>query len=150
MTPAAQKISQLILAGVSSSGITAQAERLGMTAETVVDAIAEAKRAITLAADYNRDEQIGIAFARINNIYSISADSDLKTALAAQKELNKLLSLYSGSASPDAGNAAGGNEAAQELERVAQHLHPLKLAKPDYPISGHARLAAAKIRDAEK
>jgi len=150
MTPAAQKISQLILAGVSSADIAAQADRLGMTAETVVDAIAEAKRAITLAADYDRDEQIGIAFARINNIYSISADADPKTALAAQKELNKLLSLYSGSASPDAGNAAGGNEAAQELERVAQHLHPLKLAKPDYPISGHARLAAAKIRDAEK
>jgi len=50
--------------------------------------VGEARKRITVAADYARDEQIGVAFMRLNDLYSKSVVAqDYRTALAAQKEL---------------------------------------------------------------
>lgn len=140
------KIVLMLTQGVAPSAIEAAHDRLGMTQAQAAKAIDEARRRIKIAAEYDRDEQIAIAFSRLNTLYSASCEIDPKTALAAQKELNKLLALYSGPTAEAAQAGTGGTAAADELARVAAHLLPLNLAPAEYPISEHARLAAAKAR----
>lgn len=141
------KIILMLIQGVPAADIEAAHDRLGMTVDQARAAILEARKKITIAADFNRDEQIAIAFTRLNDLYGKSSEIDPKVALAAQKELNKLLSLYSGPKA-EAGQPGGtSSESAAELERVASHLLPLNLAPDTYPIAEHARLAAGRIRD---
>ena len=97
--PVAQAIDKVVLLMVS--GLSEQAvagacqQKLGMTPAKAKAAIRRARKLITLAADYNRDEQIGKAVVRLEDLYSRSLRvQDTKTALAAQRELNKLLDLY--------------------------------------------------------
>ena len=55
----------------------------------------QARKRITVAADYTRDEQLGKAVIRLDDLYAKSiAAQDTRTALQAQRELNRLLSLY--------------------------------------------------------
>ena len=57
--------------------------------------VAEARQRITVAADYARDEQLGKAVMRLDDLYAKSiAAQDTRTALQAQRELNRLLGLY--------------------------------------------------------
>lgn len=110
--------------------------------------IAEARARLTLAATYNRDEELGLAIQRCDDVYRRAHKAgDLKTALAAQKEKAKLQHLYNARPDAPAGGAPGETDADRELAAVAGHLFPLGLAAPDYPVSGHARIAAERIRE---
>jgi hypothetical protein len=115
-------------------------------------AIIDARRRITIAADYNRTEEIGTAYIRLHDLYKRSLNvQDVKTALAAQKELNKLLDLYTALRAGELEEATEGEMgergiAAAELAAVREHLLPLELAPEDYPIAEHARIAADLIR----
>lgn len=140
----------LLINGVSLENARAFCLQRGITPGEVEAVLKQARARITVAADYAREEQVGRAVMRIENLYARSlAEHDNKTALQAQKELNRLLSLYSG-----AGKAAGALSEADDpsrlrgqLELIAQHLLPLGLADEDYPIEEHARIAAELIRN---
>jgi len=80
--------------------------------------VGEARKRITVAADYARDEQIGVAFMRLNDLYSKSVVAqDYRTALAAQKELSRTLSLY---AIP--GKAASGDQGGADAQTLRNQL----------------------------
>jgi len=62
--------------------------------------IAEARKRLTLASEYNRNEMLGTALTRLNDIYArcIRGDGNgnvnLAKALDVQKEINRLAGLY--------------------------------------------------------
>jgi hypothetical protein len=108
--------------------------------------VADARKRLTRAAAYNRDEQLGTAVTRLNALYQQATEAkDSKTALQAQREINRLLDLY---ASPEreAGDGAGDTALRRQLDLIAGYLLPLKLAGEHYPVEEHARIAADVIR----
>jgi hypothetical protein len=116
--------------------------------------VAEARKRLTLAAEYNRDELLGTALTRLNDLYGrcIRAGGDgngpnLAKALDVQKELNRLTGLYrpTGLLAPE----HGASEAEEELEAIGEYLLPLALAGEGYPLREHARLAAQRITELE-
>jgi hypothetical protein len=117
-----------------------------LDAEAARRLVAEARQRITVAADYARDEQLGKAVMRLDDLYAKSiAAHDTRTALQAQRELNRLLGLY---AAADSASAAteGDDDADRRLELVASYLLPLNLTDERYPVEEHARIAAEIIR----
>lgn len=139
-----EQIVLLMIGGLSDALLhTAAVEKLKMTPEKAAAAINEARRVITIAADYNRHEQLGKAVKRIDALYSTSVKmQDAKTALACQRELNKLLSLYEPTAvipptKPTEENA--------EAKAIRLHLVPLGLASESAPLAEHCRIAALKL-----
>jgi len=146
---AIDKVVLLMAAGMSHGDIEqAAVEKLAISATSLPSIIAAARRKITLAADYNRDEQIGTAVTRLNDIYSRSLRSlDNRTALAAQKELSKLLDIYKPRNSEPVNKV--NVDAIKILDLVKSHLIPLGLTTDVTPIDEHARIAAETIRDME-
>ena len=125
-----------------------QAERLAIKRLDVDPQVAgllvtEARRRLTIAADYSRDEVLATGIERLNAIYQAGLDQDdLRTSLAAQKELHKLFALYHplmpGAASPP-------GEQIEELEAVRAHLEALDLGNEVTATEELARRAAAEI-----
>jgi hypothetical protein len=147
------KVTLLLVSGLSRETILAAAQaKLGLSAADAEKAISEARRRITLAADYNRVEQIGTGVTRLNDLYARCTQAqDLKTALACQRELHKLLDLYATADQPNAptaGNADAGDaeQLRKELAAIREHLEPLGLAPADYPLRELARMAAEIVR----
>jgi hypothetical protein len=109
--------------------------------------VAEARQRITVAADYARDEQLGKAVMRLDDLYAKSiAAKDTRTALQAQRELNRLMGLYAAADAAAAAGDSGDDDAARRLELVASYLLPLNLTDERYPVEEHARIAAEIIR----
>lgn len=149
---AIEKIVLLMVSGMSQADMeNACVMKLGIEPQNVSAAMAEARRRLTLAADYNRDEQLGTAITRMNDLYGRAIRTgDIKTALTAQREINKLMDLYrEASGGPDASGAE--DQAAESLQNelvaIRDHLLPLGLAAASYPLREHARIAADLIRD---
>jgi hypothetical protein len=70
-------------------------EKLGLTGDQADGAIETARGAIRDALDVDRQERTGEAIVRLNDLYERSLRvQDCKTALAAQKELNRLCGLH--------------------------------------------------------
>jgi hypothetical protein len=137
----------LLVNGASAAYVESYAAQRCVDATEARGTLADARKRITVAADFTRDEQIGRAVMRLEDLYSKSMLAhDARTALQAQRELNRLLDLYASSTRADAG-PDDSDELRQRLALVAAHLIPLKLADDTYPIEEHARLAAAAIRD---
>lgn len=146
------KIVLLMVSGMSKADLeNACVMKLGIDPHEVADAIAAARRRLTLAAEYNRDEQLGTAITRMNDIYGRAIRAaDIKTALTAQREINKLMDLYREAVgSSDASDAEDNaiDEVRNELASIRDHLLPLGLAAESYPLREHARIAADLIRD---
>lgn len=121
-------------------------EKAGIAAKEAKAIIAKARRRITLAADYKKDEQVGIAITRLNELFTNSLTAkDMRTALQAQRELNKIMSLYDNYEEEEKHMDDG--ESHRQLELIATYLLPLKLLSGKYPIEEHARVAAEKIRN---
>ena len=82
---------------------------------------------------------------RLDDLYAKSiAGQDIRTALQAQRELNRPLDLYAGSMKSAGEDDAGALR--RQVDLIAAHLLPLKLADQSYPVEEHARLAAEVIR----
>jgi hypothetical protein len=133
---------------------TACVAKLEVDPTQVKTVIAEARKRLTLAAEYNRDELLGTALTRLNDLYSrcIRAGGDgvgpnLAKALDVQREINRLTGLYRPPSL--AGMDPGGGEAVEELEAVGEYLLPLALTSESYPMREHARLAAQRISELE-
>lgn len=124
---------------------------LGMGEAEVEAVIAEARRRITVCADYDRAEQIGMAMRRCERIIEVAltettlTPANTNAALAAQREINKLLGLYDDPSPEKSKHGAGATDPAAELEAIRGHLMPLELVDPAYPLSEHARVAAINV-----
>src|SRR5450759_3600171 len=140
-----------MVSGMSDADLaTACVAKLDVDPAQVKAIIAETRKRLTLAAEYNRDELLGTALTRLNDLYSrcIRAGKDdagpnLAKALDVQREINRLTGLYRQNSL--AGLDSGSSEASEELEAVGEHLLGLNLASSAYPLREHARLAAQKI-----
>ena len=117
----------------------------GLDADAARRLVAEARKRLTVAADYARDEQLGKAVMRLDDLYAKSiAARDTRTALQAQRELNRLMGLYS---MADVGETVTeSDEAERRLDLIASYLLPLELTDARYPVEEHARVAAEKLR----
>lgn len=127
---------------------TACVAKLDVDPAQVKAVIAEARKRLTLAAEYNRDELLGTALTRLNDLYSrcIRTQNEAK-ALDVQREINRLTGLYR---QPSlAALDSDGGESAEELEAIGQYLLPLVLTSEAYPLREHARLAAQRIAELE-
>jgi hypothetical protein len=119
----------------------------GMDLDAARRTVADARQRITIAADFARDEQLGKAVMRLDDLYAKSITAqDTRTALQAQRELNRLLGLYSPKDTADGEAPTDAQEALQRLELIASYLLPLKLTDERYPVEEHARLASEIIR----
>jgi hypothetical protein len=137
-----------LLSGTSPEKVIEHCQaNLGLTAKEALKVVNEARKKITLAADFVRDEQLGVAITRLNDIYARAIrEMDNKTALQAQRELNKLMGLYSA----DAGGTGsdGMSEVYREkMELIKQYILPLELVDEKYPIEEHVRVAAEIVRE---
>lgn len=124
--------------------VEALAKSMGMGGVEVGRVIEDARRMLTLAATVNRDEKFAEAVSRLNDLYTLShAAEDYRTAMAAQKELNRLYALYRPPAEKPAESLGG--EDRETIEAMRAHLEPLGLA----PAGAHpielARLASERI-----
>jgi len=142
------KVIKMLISGISEEATRHTCvENLGLNHAQAAEAVVEARQRITIAADYNRDQELGTAIARLRDLYTRSISvQDVKTALAAQKELNRLLKLYDvphESPTEDTDLA----ELRSDYEAAREHLTPLELADHDAPLAEHARLAVATILD---
>jgi len=142
-----EKIVMLLIGGVSiEKALNYCLTHFGMSVKEGEEAVAEARKKLTLAADFVRDEQLGTAIARLNNLYTKAmAADDIKTALQAQRELNKLMNLYK--AVDDSLDEGDSRELLERIKIIERYILPLRLIDVEYPIEEHVRVAAEIIRE---
>jgi hypothetical protein len=138
-----------MVSGLSGADLeTACVAKLEVDPTQVKAVIAEARKRLTLAAEYNRDELLGTALTRLNDLYSrcIRAGGDtgpnLAKALDVQREINRLTGLYR---PPGVAAVDASGDAAEELAAVGEYLLPLGLTSEAYPLREHARLAVQRL-----
>jgi len=150
MTPQVLKdrIVLLLISGMSAEASESFCVQQGQAPDAARQIVADARKRITVAADYTRDEQLGKAVMRLEDLYAKSmAGQDIRTALQAQRELNRLLSLYAEARRADAAEDDRDEpETRRQLGLIAAYLVPLKLTDRSYPVEEHARLAAELLR----
>ena len=150
-----ERILLWMVSGLAGADLeTACVAKLDVDPSQVKAVIAEARKSLTLAAEYNRDELLGTALTRLNDLYSrcIRAGVDgngpnLAKALDVQREINRLTGLYRPANPGSLDNIA--SESAEELAAVGEYLLPLRLTSEAHPLREHARLAAQKIAELE-
>ncbi|MFW6125106.1 MAG: hypothetical protein ACOC46_03065 [Pirellulales bacterium] len=142
---AIDKVAVMLISGVNRPDAREAAQqKLGLTEQQADRALQAAQKKITLAADFNRVEEIGQAYMRLNHIYARALRAqDCKTALSAQRELHNLMSLYDGQR--PAGAEAGDGPEASDARAARAHLAALDLGPADASLAELARLAVAKI-----
>ena len=137
----------LLINGMSVNAAETFCVQQGADPDEAKRIVAEARKRITVAADYARDEQFGRAIMRLEDLYAKSiAAQDTRTALQAQRELNRLLSLYGPRG--DTGTPGSEEDAVKrkQLALIEGYLLPLALTDATYPIEEHVRIAADLIR----
>ena len=145
--PAVEKVLLLMVSGLPAAELLAACKTLGVPDDQAEEVVRAARRRLTLAARFHRDRELGTALTRLNDCYTRALKAqDIRTALGAQKELNRLAGLYQPRAATTAGEPSTKAEQA-ELDAIRQHLLPLKLAPATYPIREHVRIAAEKLRE---
>ncbi len=139
--------------------------KLNIAPADVDAAINAAKTRLTRAADYHRDHELGKALTRLNECYQRAvAVQDTKTAIIAQREINKLLDLYptypasseddSAATGPDGDGPSPDERREIEIQELSDlvgaieaHIEPLKLSEDvNDTDSDLIRLAAEEIK----
>jgi hypothetical protein len=135
----------LAVAGLAGAVLRAQAvETLNVPPARVDEVIDQARRQITLAADYHRDTELGQAITATRALYRRAyQDRDTKTALACRKELSALLRLNRRPDKPEADQPA--DAPAEAILRA--HLEPLGISTPDDSTEELARKTVAHVVD---
>lgn len=137
---------------VSLRSIAAVTKACGVTLQLSVSqteqAIAEGLRVIKLASSMDFDHELGCAKTRLEELYEKSVTGrDIKLALAVQKELNKLLSLYP-SGVPIADGAD--DSVFGELAACRAHLATLVETSDDEPVDEIARRVVGLFTSRDK
>ena len=97
---------------------------------------------ISIAADFDLAAEIGTAKTRLEKLYEMSMDmGDVKTALATQKEINKLARLYDPVPEKPASDAKDN----ADLAKIKKHLTGLGVGTSRTGPVELARLVAAAI-----
>lgn len=133
----------LLTGGRRPGQVVEYLERQGVESESAGEAVQAARDRIVKSAEFDRDEKLGTAIRRLEDLYSksiVGPNKDVRTALQAQKELNRLLSLGG-----PGGDGGDGGDAVGRLDLIASYLLPLELTDARYPIEEHARVAAEEI-----
>ncbi len=160
-----EKAQLLLIRGASAIDVQRALVKDGMSMDQAGQIVADARRAIVVTADYNRDEELGRAKQQLEDLYrrclrsacnACGRGADEKTALNVRKELSRLLGLAQPGgggrklleAAADAGAAIGDDISAvrEQLDLIGSYLRPLGLVEATYPVSEHARAAAEMIR----
>ncbi len=145
-TNRADTLALLLVQGYTVEKVQAYAaQQWNLETDEAAALVAESRTKLTLAADYAKDEQVGTAITRLNDLYAKSVkDGDFKTALQAQREMNRLMNLYV----PDEidGASQRESEAEQRLSLIESYISPLELTDSRYPLEEHCRVAAEIIR----
>lgn len=141
-----------LVGGLAEEAVLARVVKAGAPRDDAGMVLKEARAVIQITADYNRDEQLGLAIRRLNRMVAMNIKDEepagRSIALRAQVELNKLLRLHEVNAGAT-GEAEEGDGAgrADEVSKTRAHLSPLFEDLPaDYPLSELARMAAEKLR----
>jgi hypothetical protein len=144
---AADKIAAMLVNAIPEDVIRQTAiDKLGVSAKRWPKLLADCRRKLTLAASYNRDEELARSITRLNGIYANSAAiQDAKTCLQAVRELNKLMGLYH--APPPPGDGPDGAASRSEAQARA-HLEKLIPGGDKLPLHELARLAAQRAINA--
>lgn len=148
---AIDKIVLLLISGISQAQAADYAtSELHIPRDKAKGIVTDARRKITRAADVDRDHELGTAISRYRDLYARAIkSSDLKTALAAQTRLDKLLALYD---KPGAGTSAGEEEELLALladaDAARELLETLNFGA-DLPLAELARLVVAKVQAAK-
>jgi hypothetical protein len=144
--PAVEQVVLLLVSGLSEPD--ARKAAIGQLAVPAgeADAIVEAaQRQILLAARGDRAEALGRAVTRLEDLYRRAVQSaDNRVALQTQKEINRLLDLYNVAPPPNT-TPEDHARTRMELEAIAAHLLPLRLAPPDAPLAEHMRVAVERL-----
>ncbi|HEX4124524.1 MAG TPA: hypothetical protein VHY37_07335 [Tepidisphaeraceae bacterium] len=144
--PSLPPLEELILRIIDGQPPEQAIAAMNLSAAAGAKLITQARKRITLAADYQRDEQLGLAIARLNDLYAKLAEAGKpEGCLKVQKELNRLMDLYR-TVTAEAGNSTGN----EDLAAVREYLEPLALAAPNTAVPELARLAAARLIDADR
>lgn len=120
-------------------------------------AVEEARRRLTLAADYDRVEELARAIRRHNDLYEAAraaigekgaeaTGSDINACTNILKEISRLLDLYR------PGNLPGGDNSreAAELRQVRGYLETLEIPGGDeMPVAELARIAVTQLANRE-
>jgi len=123
---------------------------LGISKADLPIVLAEARSMILSAAKRDRKAQAGMSISRLNDLYSrCLREGDLPTALAVQKDMNRLDDLYNADPATDDDVAGDADELRDQTKAALAYLLPLKLADADRPLSEHARLAVGRVVELE-
>jgi len=142
----ADKIIADLVNAVPVDKIRTKAIKLGVNPKRWGMVLAECRRKISLAANYNRDEKLALSISRLEYQYAQAvALKDGKLGIQAQRELNKLLGLYH--AQPAAAEGPEG-AVSQDDALVRGYLAPLVEGGEELPLPELARLAAQRIINA--
>ena len=138
----------LLISGMNAEAAEGYCVSQGQPPDEAKSIVAEARKRITVAADFTRDEQLGKAVLRLEDLYAKAiAAQDIRSALQAQRELNRLLALYGDTRrAEESGDEPDAGQARRSLDLIAAYLTPLKLADASYPVEEHARVAAETLR----
>lgn len=89
------KVFELLVLGLSRQEIMQYCSAWEITTRQIDVYIQKATERLKAHADYQREEQLGVAINRLNKLYRDNLKvQDYKGALAVQKELNLLLGLH--------------------------------------------------------
>lgn len=89
------KVFELLILGLSRQEIMQYCSAWKITTRQIDVYIKKATERLKAHADYQREEQLGIAINRLNKLYQSNLKvQDYKGALAVQRELNTLLGLH--------------------------------------------------------
>lgn len=136
-----------ILNGMTKEKVKSYLEGQGASRRSASKILRDARRRISVAAEFDHVEQLGKAVMRLEQIYAATmAAKDTKTALQTQREINRLTGLYSESVQGGSGDGADVAELRRQLNLIASYLLPLKVAHDSYPLEEHARVAGEIIR----
>lgn len=141
-TQAVERAVLMLVSGMTlDATITTLKEKIGVAAKKAESIAKKAQKKIILAAHYDKTKELGTAIARLNDLYRRAvAIQDTKTALAIQREINKLLDLYD---KPTDTAATDITDSENELAR--RYLANLGLGDESTPLPELCRRAAAKI-----
>lgn len=128
---------------LSDSQLSEAALKLKAPPELVPRYVKEVRRQLTLAADYNRDEEIGRLNLRWEDfLQDADAKQDLQAKATALKEMAKLKALYE-TPKPSVWTDTASND---EAEAVKRHLMQFELSpNPETPLYEIIRLAAHEM-----
>lgn len=133
----------MINSGVSEEVLVSscQTARPELSLEDIRETVKESRIRLTRAADYSRDEEFARAKRRCEEIYNNAyREGRMREALAAQKELNRLMDLNKRE------TESGGSSESAELQRIRSYFSPLGWGD-NLPVWELARLAVQKIVD---